>query len=55
MKHRRLLNFALAGLLGASSALPVQVRADDTEVYTGGNAIEGVRPNILLILDACAC
>ena len=51
MSKNRFLNFALAGLLGMATAVPIQTHADDTEVYTGGSTIEGVRPNILIILD----
>jgi len=51
MNQRTFLHFALAGLLGLASGLPMLAHADDTEIYTGGSAVEGVKPNILFILD----
>ncbi len=51
MKQRKFLSFAMASVLGLATGVPMQGLADDTEIYTGGSAVEGVRPNILLILD----
>ncbi len=51
MKNTRLLNFALAAAVGLATGAPLEVHADDTEIYTGGNLVEGVRPNVLIILD----
>ena len=51
MKNKRFLNFVAALAVGLAVGAPTQTRADDTEVYTGGNLVEGVRPNVLIILD----
>jgi len=51
MKNTRLLNFALAAAVGLTAGAPLEVRADDTEIFTGGNLVEGVRPNVVVILD----
>ena len=51
MNHTRILNFALAALVGLAVAVPVSVPADDTEIYTGDNVSEGIKPNVLFILD----
>jgi len=52
MKRIRALSFAFAALTGVVAGLPLTIHADDTEIYVGNRAFsEGVRPNILLILD----
>jgi len=45
-------HLVLAIALGTVAGLPVQLEADDTEIYLGDVAITtGVRPNVLFILD----
>jgi len=51
MTHARILNFAMAALIGVVAAVPIGVSADDTEIYTGDNVSDGIRPNVLFILD----
>ena len=52
MRANRLLSLALATMVGCTAGLPVQVNADDTEIYLGNDAIsEGILPNVLFILD----
>ena len=52
MRANRLLTLAWAALLGCCAGLPVQVAADDTEIYLGADSISsGVLPNVLFILD----
>jgi len=52
MRRHRALSFLIAALTGAVSGLPVDVHADDTEIYVGdGAAAEAVEPVITLILD----
>lgn len=53
MKRTRIFNFLLAGLVGLMTGVPpTTTLADDTEVYLGSSANqEGVRPNVLFILD----
>ena len=47
-----LFNFALATLIGIAAGMPVQVKADDTEIYLGDKSLAaGVKPNVLFILD----
>ena len=46
---RRIL---LGLLIGAYAGLPMAASADDTEIYLGSESLsEGVRPNVLFILD----
>ncbi len=53
MKRIRALSFAFAALTGFAAGLPLTIHADDTEIYVGNRAFsEGIRPNILLILDS---
>jgi type IV pilus assembly protein PilY1 len=52
MLHRRIYHLILAIAIGATAGLPVQLEADDTEIYLGNvNVNTGVRPNVLFILD----
>ena len=45
-------NFALAALVGLAAALPVQVPADDTDIYLGSTTkIGSIQPNVLFVLD----
>ena len=50
MKTSRIFSFLIAGLIGLGAGVPMQASADDTEIYTG-SGIEGVKPNVLFILD----
>ncbi|MCB1742834.1 MAG: VWA domain-containing protein, partial [Gammaproteobacteria bacterium] len=50
MRLSRTLSTALALLVGLAAAAPVQVHADDTEVYLLSPS-QGAKPNILFILD----
>jgi len=48
----RLLSLTLAAMVGATAGMPLQVKADDTDIYLGDGAIgEGVLPNVVFILD----
>ncbi len=48
----RLFNFLLAGIVGLAAALPVQVPADDTDIYLGSTTkIGSIQPNVLFVLD----
>ncbi len=52
MGNGRFYALVLAIALGAVSGLPVQLKADDTEIYLGDVTVSaGVRPNVLFILD----
>ncbi|MCP5152286.1 MAG: VWA domain-containing protein [Chromatiales bacterium] len=52
MSARRISSFLAACLLGAATATPIQVKADDTEIYLGNASLsEGIQPNVLFILD----
>ena len=52
MTKRRLFHLIPAMLLGIVAGLPVELTADDTEIYLGNiNVSAGVRPNVLFILD----
>ena len=52
MNNGRFYTLLLAMVVGTISALPVQLEADDTEIYLGNiNVSTGVRPNVLFILD----
>ncbi len=52
MNRSSVLSFTLATALGLTLAYPPASLADDTEIYLGNdNLHEGVRPNILFILD----
>ena len=52
MKRSRLFNLLVASVFGASMGTPAVSVADDTEIYLGSTAAqEGVRPNVLFILD----
>jgi len=56
MKFRRssirLFNFLLAGFVGLAAALPLQLPADDTDIYLGSStAVGSVQPNVLFVLD----
>ena len=52
MNFSRLLRMTMAVLVGFGAGLPIQVHADDTEIYLGNDSItEGVRPNVMFILD----
>jgi type IV pilus assembly protein PilY1 len=45
-------NFALAALIGLAAGTPLELRADDTEIYLGNKSLSaGVKPNVLFILD----
>ncbi len=50
MKTSRSISFLMAALIGLGAGIPMYSAADDTEIYTG-TGIEGVRPNVLFILD----
>lgn len=52
MRNARLYHLALAVAIGVAAGLPVQLEADDTEIYLGSLHVSvGVRPNVLFILD----
>ena len=52
MKRTRLHHLLPGLVLGIVAGLPVQLTADDTEIYLGNiNVSAGVRPNVLFILD----
>ena len=52
MKRSRLLNLFAAALVGLTTGTPTLSVADDTEIYLGSaSAQEGIRPNVLFILD----
>ena len=52
MKKGRWYHLLAAMTLGTIAGLPVQLSADDTEIYLGNvNVTAGVRPNVLFILD----
>jgi type IV pilus assembly protein PilY1 len=52
MKRGRFFHLALAVAIGTIAGLPIQLKADDTEIYLGDvNVNTGVRPNVLFILD----
>ena len=52
MNRRRFHHLLPAIALGIVAGLPVQLTADDTEIYLGNiNVSAGVRPNVLFILD----
>jgi len=52
MNTGRWYHLILAITLGTVAGLPVQLNADDTEIYLGNiNVTAGVRPNVLFILD----
>ena len=52
MNKVRLYHLLLAIVLGTIAGRPVQLQADDTEIYLGNtNVATGVRPNVLFILD----
>ncbi len=52
MNKARLYHLLLAIVLGTIAGRPVQLHADDTEIYLGNtNLATGVRPNVLFILD----
>ena len=52
MRKGSLYHLVLAISLGIVAGLPVQIRADDTEIYLGNiNVSDSVRPNVLFILD----
>ena len=52
MNKGRWYNLLSAITLGIVAGLPVQLNADDTEIYLGDISVSaGVRPNVLFILD----
>ena len=54
MKRSRFLSFLLAVAAGGTAGLPVASLSDDTDVYVGSEElaqVQGVRPNVLIILD----
>ena len=52
MKKARWYHLLAAMALGTIAGLPVQLSADDTEIYLGNvNVTAAVRPNVLFILD----
>lgn len=54
MKRSRFLSFLLAIAIGGTAGLPVASLSDDTDVYVGSEElaqVQGVRPNVLIILD----
>ena len=52
MKRSRLANLILAAVVGLTTGVPTTSVADDTEIYLGSSiAEEGIRPNVLFILD----
>ena len=52
MNNGRFYTLLLALAVGTIAGLPVQLEADDTEIYLGNiNVSAGVRPNVLFILD----
>jgi len=50
MKPAKITSLLLASLIGLGAGVPMQAAADDTEIYTG-SGIQGVKPNLLMILD----
>ncbi|MFT5450093.1 MAG: type IV pilus assembly protein PilY1 [Gammaproteobacteria bacterium] len=51
MKPKNFANFTAATLLGLMVGIPASAPADDTEIYTGSNLLEGAKPNVMFILD----
>jgi type IV pilus assembly protein PilY1 len=52
MSKGRFYHLIVAITLGTIAGLPVQLNADDTEIYLGNiNVTTGVRPNVLFVLD----
>jgi len=52
MINGRFYTLLLAIVVGTIAGLPVQLEADDTEIYLGNiNVSTSVRPNVLFILD----
>jgi type IV pilus assembly protein PilY1 len=47
-----LFNFALAALIGIAAGMPLNLQADDTEIYLGDDTLSAAtRSNVLFILD----
>ena len=51
MKTTNFANFAAAVLIGLAIGIPANAPADDTEIYTGENLLDGIKPNVIFILD----
>ena len=52
MMSGRSYHLLLAIVLGTIAGLPIQLKADDTEIYLGNiNVTTSVRPTVLFILD----
>ena len=51
MKTMNFTNFASAVLIGLALGIPVSAPADDTEIFTGANLLDGIKPNVIFILD----
>ena len=52
MKRSRFANLLIAAVVGLTTGIPTTSVADDTEIYLGSSiAQEGIRPNVLFILD----
>ena len=52
MNPGRCCHLLVALVIGAFIGLPVQIKADDTEIYLGNvDVTTSVRPNVLVVLD----
>jgi type IV pilus assembly protein PilY1 len=52
MNPGRCCHLLVALVIGAFTGIPVQIKADDTEIYLGNvNVTTSVRPNVLFVLD----
>jgi type IV pilus assembly protein PilY1 len=51
MKKMNFTHLAGAITLGLAIGIPANAPADDTEIYTGDNVSEGIKPNVMFILD----